>query len=237
MKKAPFQPSGLTHAQQLLSLVFQGHEIRTILQNGTAAPLFVAKDVCAAVEIKDHKKAVSTLLPEERSGVVLTHLRSGPRKRGENIKRTVTVVTESGLFALVMRSRKPAAAKFRLWIGSEVIPQLLKYGTYAPGATAGERCHALHVRWKQERSQELGLHCAALAESGLLTIAAFRKLEPCPGEDALLLSHHLRAIARESGFEPDRFFTGSRRHTPAWPREMLAKARRRANGTHAFSFR
>lgn len=78
---------------------------------------------------------------------------------------------------------------------------------------------------------ELGNHSAALSQSGLLTISAFRKLEPCPGEDPLLLSHYLRQIAREENFDPERFFTGSRRHTPAWPREMLAKARRQACGT------
>lgn len=227
MKKTPFQQSGLTHAQQLLSLVFQGHEIRTILQNGH--PLFVAKDVANACGLSKYRDAIANHLDSDEMHLV--SISSGQQVR------QVTALTEGGVVALVMASRKPAARLFRRWLLDEVIPQLLKYGTYAPGATAGECCHALHVRWKQERSQELGLHCAALAESGLLTIAAFRKLEPCPGEDALLLSHHLRAIARESGFEPDRFFTGSRRHTPAWPREMLAKARRRANGTHAFSFR
>lgn len=131
-----------------------------------------------------------------------------------------------------MASRKPAARQFRRWLLGEVIPQLLKYGTYAPGATAGERCHALHTRWKQERARELGGHRQALEESGLLTIAAFRKLEPQTGEDPFLLARVLRNMAGEEGIQPAYFFTGRRRHTPAWPRDLIARARRRATPPH-----
>jgi prophage antirepressor-like protein len=223
MTSAPFQKSGLTHAQQLLSLVFQGHEIRTILQNGT--PFFVAKDVATACGLSKYRDAIANHLDADE--IHLMSILSGQQTR------QVMVLTEAGIVALVMASRKPAARQFRRWLLSEVLPQLLKYGTYAPGATAGERCHALHLRWKQERAQELGIHAAALDQSGLLTIAAFRRMEPCPGEDALLLSHHLRTLAREAGFEPERFYLGTRRHTPAWPRPLLEAARRRANPTHA----
>lgn len=109
-------------AHQLLSLVFEGHNVRTVMVGDK--PFFVAMDVCAAVEIIDHKVAVRSLLPEERAEECLTLPSSGKRKAGQRATQTVSTVSESGLFALVMRSRKPAAQRFRLWIGSEVIPQL-----------------------------------------------------------------------------------------------------------------
>lgn len=216
-----------TTATQLLALVFEGHHIRSVFQDGQ--PLFNAKDCASACGISKDRDIVKNHVEPDQLVSISLDTRSAS---GVLQKRAVNFVTQSGVFALVMGSRKPAARRFQRWLADEVIPQLLKYGTYIPGATAGERCHALHTRWKQERAQELGLHGAALAESGLLTIAAFRKAEPCPGEDALLLSHHLRAIAREQALDPARFFTGSRRHTPAWPRELLQAARRRANPTH-----
>lgn len=220
MKTAPFRSSQLTQGQTLLSLVFQDQEIRTILQNGIW--LFIAKDVATACGLSKYRDAIANHLDSDE--IHLVSISSGHQMR------SVTALNEAGVVGLVMASRKPAARLFRRWLLSEVIPQLLKYGTYAPGATAGERCHALHARWKQERAQELAGAAAAYQESGLLTIAAFRKLEPCPGEDPLMLSHHLRALAREAGLEPERYYTGPRRHTPAWPRNLLAAARRRSNG-------
>lgn len=214
-----------TTASKLLELVFEGHHIRSTFGH-EGKPLFVAKDVFTAAEIKASRDAYRRLKDYERVSSVVDTLGG---------KQTMVCLTESGVYHVLFSSQKPAAERLRCWLADEVLPQLLKYGTYAPGATAGERCHALHTRWKQERAQELGLHSAAYEESGLLTIAAFRKQEPCPGEDALLLSHHLRALAREQALDPARFFTGPRRHTPAWPRELLHAARRRANPTHFLS--
>lgn len=211
----------MTPAQQLLSLVFEGHTIRTALIGDK--PFFVAKDVATACGLSKYRDAIKTHLDPDEGCPVEMDTPGG--------KQAMLCVTEAGLAALVMSSRKPAARMFRRWLLDEVLPQLLKYGTYAPGATAGERCAALHTRWKHERARELGFSATAYEASGLLTIAAFRRLEPNPGEDALLLCHHLRAIARERGLAPERFFTGSRRHTPAWPLEMLQAARRRGDAT------
>lgn len=211
-------------ARQLLSLVFEGHDIRTVMQDGK--PLFISKDVAAACGLSKYRDAIATHLdPDE---VHLVSISTGRQMRA------VTCLDEAGVIGLVMASRKPAARRFRRWLLSEVVPQLLKYGTYAPGATAGERCHALRLRWLEERASEKSLHAAAYQESGLLTIAAFRKISGTPVRNVLEFSAVLRSKARVAGYDPARFFTGARRHTPAWPRELLEDAARAT--THFLPF-
>ncbi|MEI6352260.1 MAG: Bro-N domain-containing protein [Verrucomicrobiota bacterium] len=213
-------PADPTTAQRLLALVFEGHEIRTVFQDGK--PLFVAKDVALAVEISKDRDVIRTHVDDDHVMSISLDVTSAKTKARKT--QTFTMLTQGGVFALVMGSRKPAARKFQRWLADDVLPQLLKYGTYAPGATAGERCAALRGRWLAERDAEKTGHAAAYAESGLLTIAAFRVAAAIPARHALDFSFALRSLARIQGYEPPRFFTGPRRHTPAWPPAMLRQA-------------
>ncbi len=77
-------------------------------------PLFVAADVCACLEIKNPSDAIGRLDSEDRGGVVSTETNNGVR--------LLAVVTESGLYALVLTSRKPEAKAFKRWVTSEVLP-------------------------------------------------------------------------------------------------------------------
>lgn len=91
-------------------------------------PWFVAKDVCQALLIKNSRDAVSGLDEDEISDVVLTDTRS----KGSSIqRRTLKIVNESGLYGLIMQSRKPEAKPFRKWVTKEVLPTLRKTGIYA----------------------------------------------------------------------------------------------------------
>lgn len=100
--------------------------IRAQVINGE--PWFVAKDVCQALLIKNSRDAVSNLDEDEISDVVLTDTRS---KNGATQRRTVTTVNESGLYGLIIQSRKPEAKPFRKWVTKEVLPALRKTGIYA----------------------------------------------------------------------------------------------------------
>ena len=100
--------------------------IRAQVINGE--PWFVAKDVCQALLIKNSRDAVSGLDDDEISDVGLTDTRS---KGGSTQRRTFTVVNESGLYGLIMQSRKPEAKPFRKWVTKEVLPTLRKTGIYA----------------------------------------------------------------------------------------------------------
>ncbi len=93
-------------------------------------PWFPAKDVCIAVGIAHLGSAVRTLDGDECNTVAFSD-----GKRGNPNK---TVISESGLYALVMRSNKPIAREFRKWVTSEVLPSIRKYGMYMTQEVARE---------------------------------------------------------------------------------------------------
>lgn len=99
-------------------------EVRTIEKNGE--PWFVAKDVCGALEIANSNDAISRL-DEDEKGVVLTDTLGGKQK--------TAIVSEAGLYTLVLGSRKPEAKAFKRWITHEVIPTIRRHGAYATETT------------------------------------------------------------------------------------------------------
>lgn len=94
-------------------------QVRVFDENGVS--LFVAKDVCTALEIQDTSNAVKPLDDDEK--LVRTLYVSGQN-------RDVLCVNESGLYTLIMRSNKPQARQFRKWVTSEVLPAIRKTGSY-----------------------------------------------------------------------------------------------------------
>lgn len=95
-------------------------KVRTVTLDG--APCFVAADICRALDIANSRDAVNRLDDDEKNTVVLTD--------GNRGNPNVTVVTESGLYSLVLGSRKPEAKQFKRWITHEVIPTIRKTGGY-----------------------------------------------------------------------------------------------------------
>lgn len=94
-------------------------QIRTTVKDGE--PLFVAADVCRALEISNSRMATDRL-DEDEKGVISTDTPGGTQK--------MTAVTESGLYALVLGSRKPEAKAFKRWITHDVIPTIRQTGGY-----------------------------------------------------------------------------------------------------------
>lgn len=84
-------------------------------------PWFCAKDVCEVLTIKNHRDAI-TALDEDEKGVGKIYTLGGNQE--------LTLVNESGLYTLIMRSNKPEARKFRKWVTGEVLPAIRKYGFY-----------------------------------------------------------------------------------------------------------
>ncbi|MBG0775825.1 MAG: hypothetical protein H0S85_05250 [Desulfovibrionaceae bacterium] len=81
---------------------------------------FVAKDVCDALgtDIKD-----ANLDEDEKCYLARTEVGMSPG-------RPIVIINESGLYSLVLRSRKPEAKKFKKWVTSEVLPSIRKHGAY-----------------------------------------------------------------------------------------------------------
>jgi prophage antirepressor-like protein len=94
--------------------------VRVIDRNGE--PWFVAKDVCDTLEILNSRDTVGRLDADEKD-VALTDTPGGTQ--------WMTIVSESGLYSLILSSRKPEAKQFKRWITHEVIPQIRKTGSYS----------------------------------------------------------------------------------------------------------
>ncbi|ETK29931.1 putative prophage antirepressor [Paenibacillus larvae subsp. larvae DSM 25719] len=105
---------------QLQVFNFTGKDVRVIMKDGH--PWWVAKDVCGVLEIKNNRDALSRM-DEDEKGVVSIDTLGGAQQ--------MQVLNESGLYSLVLSSRKPESKKFKRWVTHEVLPAIRKTGMYA----------------------------------------------------------------------------------------------------------
>ena len=116
----------------MVPFVFNDNMVRGCLDD-RGEPWFVARDVCRVLDIANNRDAVTGLDDDEK--ITVANPDGNPRA---GIPHEMTLVSESGLYALVFRSRKPEARRFRKWVTAEVLPALRKKGYYArPGSVFG----------------------------------------------------------------------------------------------------
>ena len=116
-------------AMQVTPFNFDQYQVRT-LRHDDGEVWFVAPDVCDALDVGNVSMAVGRLDDDEK-GISSIDTLGGPQE--------VTIISESGLYSLVLTSRKPEAKRFKKWVTSEVLPSIRKTGSYSmaqPKATA-----------------------------------------------------------------------------------------------------
>ncbi|MBR0560039.1 phage antirepressor [Neokomagataea sp. TBRC 2177] len=128
----------------LIPFSFEGAEIRVLDQTGE--PWWVLTDVCKVLDIANAGNASARLDDDEKSTIQITD--SG------NLNADRTIINESGLWSLVLTSRKPAAKRFKKWITAEVIPSIRKTGGYMVAA-------------KEETPEELALRAVTVLKATL----------------------------------------------------------------------
>jgi prophage antirepressor-like protein len=94
-------------------------KVRTLLKDEEI--WFVAKDVCEALGFKNRYTSIALLDDDEK----VLHNMDTPGG-----SQNITIINESGLYSLILRSRKPEAKAFKKWITSEVLPSVRKHGAY-----------------------------------------------------------------------------------------------------------
>lgn len=92
-------------------------QVRTVIQGEDV--WFIAKDVCEVLEIKNTTVAIQKLDSDE-----VTKFNLG------GLSGETNIINESGLYSLIMTSRKPQAKAFKKWVTSEVLPSIRKHGAY-----------------------------------------------------------------------------------------------------------
>ena len=106
---------------------YEGNEVRTV-QKGSDI-LWILKDVCGILGIEKYRDAATRLDDDEREPVLVDTL--GGRQE-------MIAVTESGLYSIILLSRKPEAKKFKRWVTHEVLPTIRKHGAYVTPAKLEE---------------------------------------------------------------------------------------------------
>lgn len=107
---------------------YQNNKVRTVDVDGEA--WFVLKDVCEVLHLGTTAKVAERLDDDEKS-MNQIHTPGGTQN--------VTVVNESGLYHVILRSDKPEAAPFRRWVTNDVLPAIRKTGSYnAPQLTRSQ---------------------------------------------------------------------------------------------------
>lgn len=114
---------------QIQAFGFGDSLVRTVAVNGES--WFVARDVCACLDIDNNRDALSRLADDEK-GVATTDTLGG--------RQEVAIISEAGLYRLIFTSRKTEAETFRRWVTHEVLPTIRKTGGYGvqPAASTEE---------------------------------------------------------------------------------------------------
>lgn len=158
--------------------------VRVLLFDGD--PWFVAAEVCAVLDIANVSDAVSSLDNDEKQQVrsIIANPDVAPGGRDP------WLISEPGLYSLVLRSRKPEAKTFKRWITHEVIPAIRKNGVY--GETPVE---AVLDRLSPRQLAELILKESDRADEAEAQVAELRPLAEIAQVVAVSAEDHGRSWA------------------------------------------
>lgn len=124
MKKVVNEVVKQEQGNNVLDFQFEGHDVRAIAIDGE--PWFVGKDVAEALGYSNTRKAIRDHLDDDEK----MEERIVTPSRG---KQKMTLINESGLYALILSSKLESAKKFKKWVTSEVLPSIRKNGGYIYG--------------------------------------------------------------------------------------------------------
>ena len=145
--------------------VYKNSPVRIVEKDGE--PWFVARDVCKVLEITKVDSAIRNLDADEKGA----HTVSTPGGNQE-----MTIVSEAGLYSLILRSRKPEAKAFKRWVTHEVLPSIRKTGAYLSPGMSNEQVKALVATLEEEvyrriqaenRLAKLEAHAEKLARAAI----------------------------------------------------------------------
>lgn len=111
---------------------YASSQVRTVMVDGE--PWVIAADVCAVLEIGRPQDSVRYLDEDER-GTCLVDTPSGEQQ--------MLIVSEAGLYSLILRSRKPEAKQFKRWVTHDLLPQVRRTGSYGQPAAIPTHAEAL----------------------------------------------------------------------------------------------
>lgn len=128
--------------------LFFGNSPVRIVEDEHGQPWWVAKDVCEILGIKNPSQAMNQLDDDERMIQNIGYSGVG--------NPNVNVISESGIYSLILRSNKPQAKPFRKWVTSEVLPTIRRTGSYThPAAQIADPAQASLVLTLTENTSKM----------------------------------------------------------------------------------
>ena len=202
-------------ANEVQRFDFKGAALRTLTdENGE--PWFIAKDVCDILEIRTNNLR-ATLEPDEISESSNDYSIDIAQNGG----KAPLIISEPGLYRLVMKSRKPEAKEFQRWVTHEVLPSIRKHGAYMTQQTLDKALTSpdfliqltTKLKEEQEKVKELEPKArfadAVAASDGTCLVGELAKMLRQNGLD--IGQNRLFEILRQDGYLGK---TGSNRNVP-----------------------
>ena len=121
----PAVPAAPEPITALPTFAYDGRQVR-VMTDEQGVPWFVAADVCAVLGFGNSRQVLTRLDPDEK-GVHSTDTPGG--------HQSMTTVNESGLYSLILGSRKPEARAFKRWVTHDVLPAIRRTGSYSTPTT------------------------------------------------------------------------------------------------------
>ncbi|PZU36204.1 MAG: phage antirepressor Ant [Microbacterium sp.] len=186
---------------------FRGHEVR-VIQGDDGEPRWVAADVAKVLGYRDATQ-VTRFVRDRHKGTEKLCTPGGDQR--------MTVLTEAGLYAAIMKSRAPLAADFQDWVTDEVLPAIRRHGGYLTPAAAEQALMdpdfiiRLATDLKTERAKREELEAARAVDAPKVVFAdavAVSKTNILVGELAKILrgngidigQNRMFAVLRANGF-------------------------------------
>lgn len=171
-------------------------EIRVAVDENNE-PLFCLTDICRALEIQDANGVKNAIDAEFGKG---GRFNLTPLKTAGGIQNFI-MITEPQLYFVLMRSNKPNAKPFRMWVNNEILPAIRKHGGYLTPAKIEEVLSdpdtiiALAQNLKTERAKRKQLEAEKAANAGYVSFA--KSVEA--SVDSILIGNYAKLLNDRRG--------------------------------------
>lgn len=142
---------------------YNGNKVRTVQKDGE--PWWVLKDVCEILGLGSPHKVFERLDEDEKGRNLIPTLGGG---------QEMTVINESGLYNVILRSDKPEAKPFRKWVTSEVLPAIRKTGGYITRETSEQ----IRLEAQKARADAMLLNAKNRAVRTIMSAVEKKNLSP-----------------------------------------------------------
>lgn len=170
---------------------YEDHTVRVVTIDGE--PWFVLADLCKVLDLAKPSR-VAMRIADDMKGAHLMSTLGGDQE--------MTIVSEAGMYEVVIRSDKPEAVAFRRWVTSEVLPSIRKHGGYLTDQKIEDILDnpdtiiQLATKLKSERAKR-----AALEKQAAIDTPKARFADAVSASHTSILIGDLAKLLRQNGYE------------------------------------